>query len=201
MKVVEIIYDGSNITKVFEDGSTIQEPYSPPVYDLSQLKQDMVNMYTMTIKTHVQSQYSELKQRSDVADKEYYSSWLVTNVVNANSNNPAYTTDEIYKKAFIYGTQIWYGSKTLKQILTDIQTNELPNLNPAGTYGAPRTSWEQEFLFAWEQLIKIAVRVAFVQACKNVYRQVKSQIEQAQTLQELSSISMPALPSLPQEFR
>jgi len=161
-------------------------------------KQDIESI----IKAYIEQTYPEIKQRSDVADKEFYGSWLITNVIDVNGN-PAYTTDSLYKKAFIYGQQIWFGSKTLTQILQELQANELSNLNPAGTYGGTRQSWEKEFLFAWEQLIKISVRVAFVQACKVIYRRLKTQIEQAQSLQELDKIQIPPsnMPVLPEEFR
>jgi len=190
---IEIIYDAKT-------NQIKRRTFTAPPPDFTSEKKNKLYQLVFHTKSHIESQYPEIKQRSDVADKEYYGSWLVTNVADANGN-PAYTSDQIYRQAFTYGAQIWYGSKTLSQILSDIQTNELPNLQPAGTYGGTRQAWEQEFLFAWEQLIKIAVRVAFVQACKNAYRQTKAQIDQAQSLQELDLIQFPNLPDLPQEFR
>ncbi len=179
-------------------------PDTPPSPDmtLSQAKIAALNQLVRAVQYYIESHYPEIKQRSDLADKEFYGSWLVTNVSDANGS-PAYTTDTLYQRAFTHGQQIWLGSKTLQQILSGLQTNELPNLQPSGTYGGTRAGWEQEFLFAWEQLIKIAVRVAFVQACKNRYRQIKAQIEQSQTLQDLQNVQVPPqnMPTLPQEFR
>ncbi len=186
------------------DPSWTPPPDTPPStgMTLSQAKTATLNQLIRAVQVYIESQYPEIKQRSDLADKEYYGSWLVTNVSDANAS-PAYTADILYQRAFTYGQQIWFGSKTLTQILSDLQTNELPNLQPTGTYSGTRQAWEQEFLFAWGQLVKIAVRVAFVQACKNIYRQLKTQMEQAQTLQDLQGVQIPPanMPQLPQEFR
>lgn len=169
---------------------------------LNEYKTEKIKEVQNRFKIHIERFYPEIKQRSDIADKEYYGSWLISNVEDVNGN-PAYTTDILYQRAFVYGQQIWLGSKNLSQILSDLQTNELPNLQPTGIYGGTRTAWEQEFLFAWEQLIKIAVRVAFVQACKNIYRRIRTKIEQAQTVQDIRDIKAQPLnmPVLPEDFR
>lgn len=201
---IDILYDPNLtvtdvelVTVLLQNGQYVIQTKTIDQYKTEKIK-EVQNRFRM----YIERFYPEIKQRSDLADKEYFGSWLVTNVADANGS-PAYTTDILYQRAFTYGQQIWFGSKTLTQILSDLQTNELPNLQPTGTYGGTRQAWEQEFLFAWGQLIKIAVRVAFVQACKNRYRLVKTQIQQAQTVQDLRNIQIPPpnMPVLPEEFR
>ena len=48
--------------------------------------------------TYITSQYPIAKQNSDVADKEYYISWLLENVLDGTTNNPKYSNNMLYRK-------------------------------------------------------------------------------------------------------
>jgi len=142
--------------------STI-EVYDPIIEltldELKEIKLQQLERYTPV---YIERYYPEIKQRSDIADKEYYVTYLL-----ATNNN--YTSDEIYKRAGISAYKIFTGQSTLEQELT---------------------LYPEEERQAWEQLIKIALRVQFVQAVKEEYRQYLQMIQNAQTKEELEAIKI-----------
>jgi len=109
---------------------------------------DTIKLLSSITKRYIESYYPEVKQRSDVADKEYHGAALLL-------INPSYTSDEIYKKCGMYANRLLDKQTTLDEILNTFSEVERKH---------------------WEQLIKIAVRVAWVQRVKDVYRQAKKKI-------------------------
>jgi len=141
------------------DSTTRQITIDTDCY-LQKKKQDMLENLKHITKQYIEQYYPEIKQRSDVADKEYWGAWLL-------SHNDTYTSDSIYKQAYQSALNILNGTSDLQTEVSNFPQAEQP---------------------AWEQLIKIALRVAFVQQVKEQYRQLKQQIEQATTLRELEGI-------------
>ena len=116
----------------------------------------------MLTKDYIEKFYPEVKQRSDVADKEYWGAWLL-------AQNPTYTADSIYRSAYQSALNIINGT-------SDLQTEV--------------SKYPQAEQRAWEQLIKIALRVSFVQRVKEEYYAKKAQIEQAQSEADLEAVDM-----------
>jgi len=145
----------------FEKGQV--EPFnSNDLLTLDELKQQKLQQLISATKSYIEQHYSETKQRSDVADKEYWGSWLVV-------HNQTYTTDKIYASVYQSVVRIMSGQTTLEQELQNYPEQERQ---------------------AWEQLIKVGLRVAFVQAVKQEYYQLAQAIQNAQTKEELESIQI-----------
>ena len=109
------------------------------------------------IKNYIERFYPEVKQRSDMADKEYCGSILL-------NLNTTYTTDQIYKDCANYASQILAGTSDLQTIVSSFPATEQPY---------------------WEQLIKVAVRIGWVNQVKQVYRRLRLRIEQATDISQL----------------
>ena len=148
------------------------EVYTPPPPPLNELKARKLQELQTATKNYIERFYPEVKQRSDVADKEYWGAWLL-------AQNSTYTADSIYKSAYQSALNILSGSGA-----SDLQT-ELSRY-PQG---------EQK---AWEELIKLALRVAFVQEVKKEYYAKKAQIEQATTEADLNAVDMTFTTPYPQ---
>ena len=141
----------------------LAEGNSPePMYTFQELKQLKLNQLQAEATSYILRYYPDVKQKSDIADKEYWGSWLV-------AQNPNYTTDSIYKSVYQSANNILSGTSDL--------ATEISNYPQA----------EQK---AWEQLIKIALRVAFVQKVKEEYWTLRGQIESATTESELEAIQI-----------
>jgi len=161
-----------------------------PGITLEQARQIKLIELETTTQQYIGQYYPLWKQMSDEKDKDVYGSWLLTKVQDANGN-PVYTVDGIYEQVRQYTEQIMSGTKTLSDILTEIQQNILPNVQPnPNTFSGTQTEFEQMFLKAWGQLIKAAVRSAFLQQVKEQYHQLRQQIEQATTVDELQTINI-----------
>lgn len=133
-----------------------------PEFTFQELKTRKLQELQSAARSHIERYYPELKQRSDVADKEYWGAWLL-------AQNSSYTSDQIYRSAYQSALNIIAGS-------SDLQTE---------VSGYPAS--EQQ---AWEQLIKIALRVAFVQEVKKEYYAKKAQIEKARKESTLSAVDL-----------
>ncbi len=141
-----------------------------PQYTFAELQSLKLQELQASAKSYIERFYPEVKQRSDVADKEYWGAWLL-------AQNSTYTADSIYKSAYQSALNILSG------------TSDLP------TEVANYPTAEQQ---AWEQLIKIALRVAFVQEVKKEYYAKKAQIEQATTEADLNAVDMTFTTPYPQ---
>ncbi len=141
-----------------------------PQYTFAELQTLKLQELRQSAKSYIERFYPEVKQRSDVADKEYWGAWLL-------AQNSTYTADSIYRSAYESALNTINGA-------SDLQT-ELSRY-PQG---------EQK---AWEELIKLALRVAFVQEVKKEYYAKKAQIEQAQSEADLEAVDMTFTTPYPQ---
>ena len=159
-------------------GAITTKPDDVILVDLNRKKQQLFETLTIMTSEHIFQHYPDIKQKSDLSDKEFFETYLKINNI-----------DEIaFRQAIAQSVQNIYNNTS------DFAT-ELSNLQTS--FPAPATATQQEWNLAIEQLLKIAIRVYFVQACKNVYRQYKQQIQNATTeaqLPDLSTISFPVLP-------
>jgi len=145
---------------------------------LNEVKNNMISKLSNITKNHIERFYPDIKQKSDLSDKEYFETYM-----------KIHNTDEIaFRQAIAQAVQNIYNNAS------DFAT-ELANLQ--ANFPAPATTDIQTWNLAIEQLFKIAIRVYFVQMCKNIYRQYKQQIESATDetqLPDLSTIEFPQLP-------
>ena len=125
---------------------------------------------------YIYKYYPPNKQNSDFADRDYWSTLLIRKF--------GYSYQELAQKTYDTIADIIDGVITLQQGVEKLSIDE--NGNPL-TY----TFNNQEYSAApvWEQLLKIGIRVAWVQQVKQVYSWKKRQIEEAQSLEELNSIT------------
>ncbi len=133
-----------------------------PQFTFSELKTLKLNELQSSAKAYIEQFYPEVKQRSDMADKEYWGSWLLT-------QNSTYTADSIYKTAFQSAANILNGTSDLQTEVSNFPTTEQP---------------------AWEQLIKIALRVGFVQRVKQEYWALYQQVQAATNESELNAVNI-----------
>jgi len=129
---------------------------------LTERKSEILTTLQMLAKEYIEQHYPEIKQRSDLADKEYYTAYLLA--INQN-----YSIEDLYAQILRHVLDISSGKTTLAEIVT---------------------SYPEEERIAWEQLIKIALRIQFVQSVKAEYRRLVNQMEQAKTLAELENIDL-----------
>jgi len=114
------------------------------------------SFFTNFIKTN----YSEIKQRSDLLDVEYHKSVLL-------SMNDNYTANGLNKEAVDYSQKILQGEITLDEAIS--------------------SKPEQEQVH-WGQFIKSMVRNMWYNKNKEIYRQLKKQILEASSFDELTQI-------------
>ncbi len=166
-------YDISSKT---QEELTIAQPIVP----LDIKKQQLLETLTMMTSQYIFQYYSDIKQKSDISDKEFFETYM-----------KIHNIDEIqFRQAIAQAVQNIYNNTS------DFAT-ELSNLQTS--FPPPATANPDEWNFAIEQLLKVAIRVAFVQRCKQVYYTYKQQIQNATTeaqLPDLSTISFPSLPQL-----
>jgi len=143
------------------DKQEVEEFNSDDLLSLNELKQRKLQELTFATTSYIEQYYPEIKQRSDMADKEYFVSYLL-------AANSSYTSDEIYRKVVASAYRIFTNQATLDQEL---------QLYP------------QEERYAWEQLMKIALRVQFIQAVKQEFHNYKQMIETAKSKKGLSAIT------------
>ncbi len=175
----DILADGSYAQKYQYDGLIPSQLHlyqfdgsqfiqKPNALDI--LKSEKIAQLQEAAKQYIEQFYPEVKQRSDNADKEYWGAWLL-------AQNSTYTADSIYKSAYQSALNILNGTSDLPTEVSNYPTAE-----------------EQ----AWEQLIKIALRVAFVQEVKKEYYAKKAQIEQATSEADLNAVDMTFTTPYPQ---
>jgi len=159
LKIVELEEDIDPKLLKVENGKIVKKTDDEI---LRNLKQQKLQQLISATKSYIEQHYPETKQRSDVADKEYWGSWLV-------AHNQTYTTDTIYASVYQSVARIMSRQTTLE--------SELQNYPEAERV-------------AWEQLIKVGLRVAFVQAVKQEYHYLAEAIQNAQTKEELEAIQI-----------
>jgi len=142
-----------------ENGQVVRKTDEEVLNELKKIKLKELEEKT---KTYIEQYYPEIKQRSDISDKEYWSSWLM-------ARNQSYTAQQIYFLVFQSVAKILSGQTTLNA--------ELQNYPEAERV-------------AWEQLIKVGLRIAFVQAVKQEYHQLAQAIKNARTKEELERLQI-----------
>ena len=155
-------------------------PTQPSQKTLEERKIELLNELFELTRDNIYQYYSDIKQKSDISDKEFFETYI-----------KIHNVDEIaFRQAIAQAVQnIFAGTSNFATELANLQTN----------FPAPATANPDEWNFAIEQLLKVAIRVAFVQRCKQVYYTYKQQIANATTeaqLPDLSTISFPTLPQL-----
>jgi len=129
---------------------------------LQELKQQKIAEASQLVKEYILRYYPDEKQKSDLADREYFSAYLL--MINQN-----YTFEEIYKTTSMLALQIYRGQITLDEAINQFPENEQK---------------------AWEQLIKIGLRVSFVQDVKIEYANFVNRIQNAKTVEEVENIQI-----------
>ena len=146
-------------------------------FTLEELKQQKIQKLQNITTNYIFQYYSDIKQKSDLSDKEYFETYM-----------KIHNIDEIaFRQAIAQSIQnIYNNTSDFATELSNLQTN----------FPAPATTTQQEWSFAIEQLFKVAIRVTFVQKCKQVYYQYKQQIQNATTEAELPDLSNIQFPQL-----
>jgi hypothetical protein len=155
---------------------------------ISEKKEQLLNLLNSKTTSYILNNYPDIKQKSDLADKEFYTSLLI--------NKLNLTADDIANKVYNASANILSGTSTLD--------NEVNKLSYDENGNEITFEWNGQTLSAkipWEQLIKVGVRVGWVNLVKQTYYQAKSQIENFTTLEEiesfdLDSIQFPEFPKL-----
>jgi len=158
---VEFIQNQGRRRWNFEKGQV--EEFNPDdSLTLDELKQRKLTQLIVQTKAYIEQYYPEVKQRSDVADKEYWVGWLL-------SLNPNYTISQIYALIFQSASKVLFGQTTLEQELLSFPEQERQ---------------------AWEQLIKIGLRIGFIQMVKQEYYRIAKNIMEAKTKEELETVKI-----------
>jgi len=120
--------------------------------------------------------YNKIEQDADKTARETMVNRLLT-------INKAYTIEELYVKVGQYALNLMTGVMTIKDIIAQIPVQEL------------------EY---WEKLIKIAIRLAWIEMCIKQYKQIKIKIMKATTISEILNINKDkftaSLPIYPQNL-
>ena len=156
--------------RIWDFQTSTVKVYTPPPPTLDELKTRKLQELQATAKSYIERFYPEIKQRSDEADEKYWLPRLL-------AQNSTYTADSIYKSAYQSALNILSGTSDLPTEISNYPTAEQQ---------------------AWEQLIKIALRVSFVQEVKEEYYAKKAQIEQAQSEADLNAVDMTFTTPYPQ---
>ena len=140
------------------------------VFDLNKRKQMLIENLQGLVRLHIEARYSEIKQRSDLSDKEYFETYM-----------KAFNIDEqLFRRELMSSVIAIYNNQSNFQ--TELQ--RLQTLFPPPIQ-ADVVLWNK----AIEQLLKVAIRVEFVQRNKQVYYQILQQIQNATTESELPDLT------------
>jgi hypothetical protein len=125
-------------------------------------------------KSYIQRYYPELKQRSDVADKEYWSAWLVSHFPDT------YTIDNLYQKFFASAAKIIEATSDLETEVSALK--EVTSFADDGE--------EINYTIALEQLLKVALRQGWVQQCKVEYAIKSKMVNEVTTIEDVQAIEL-----------
>lgn len=137
-----------------------------------------IERFSLQTTSYIEKYYSQLKQRSDVVDKEYWGAWLIAHFPSV------YTTDNLYQKIFKAAASVVEGQ--------NIFDTAIENLKELTSF--PDTETQNKYYIALDQLLKVAIRQGWVQECKKTYYKYKKQIEESTSLEalDLIEINLPA---------
>ena len=136
--------------------------------EMEYARKQVVEQAERILADYIHEHYPDVKQRSDMIDKEYYVSTLLEALAKSESNNTSSLTD-VYTVIANVAREVYTQNKTLQDAVKEL----LSKWNVTN----PHT----EIIKAVEQLLKVALRVGFVQACKNVLRTFKEKLQHAQS--------------------
>ncbi len=152
-------------------------PTQPLQKTLEERKIELLNELFELTRDHIYQYYPDIKQKSDLSDKEYFEIYM-----------KLHNIDELtFRQAIAQAVQNIYNTSDFATELSNLQTN----------FPAPATANPDEWNFAIEQLLKVAVRVSFVQKCKQVYYVHKQQIQNTTTEAELPDLANIEFPEMP----
>jgi len=148
--------------------------------NLIKMKQNILKNFFNQVKNHIENHYPEIKQRSDINDKEFWGAWLITHFPDT------YNLVNLYQKFFKSASNIIEG-------VTDIET-ELNNLKEITTFDSNEI--KAKYSIAIEQLLKVAIRQGFVNACKFEFNTKKDIISNVDNIKDLGKVKL-ELPEYP----
>lgn len=131
-------------------------------------KEELLSYLDDMTKEYILSYYPPEKQNADNQQKDYFGTALLMIRNNDNDENTEnLTVDQIYIMVGNFANRILDGEDTLDNIISQFPDTEK---------------------YYWEQLIKAAARKAWVIRCVYVFNEIKTQILNATTLDELDEI-------------
>ncbi len=137
-----------------------------PAFTFDEMKARKLVDLSAKTRSYIEGFYPEIKQRSDTADKEYDGTALL--MINSN-----YTLDQIYRDAGLYANEIIAGTSTVDEIIATLPAEEQAH---------------------WEQILKVATRVAWVKACKAVHAEYAAILEAATDQAALDAVDLENIP-------
>jgi len=143
---------------------------------LEQAKKTKLEELKRALSNYIYTFYNKIEQDADKTARETMVNRLLT-------VNNTYTIEELYVKIGQYALNLMTGVMTVKDVIAQIPIQEL------------------EY---WEKLIKIAIRLAWIEMCIMKYKQIKIQIIKATTISEVLGIDkdtfLSTLPLYPQDL-
>lgn len=152
------------------DGSFIREP----IGDLNEVKNILLEQAKNDTKLYIEKYYPDVKQRSDINDKEFWGAWLIAHFPSF------YTSDNLYQKFFMSAAKILEGNSTFDE--------ELRALSEIHTFDTEE--YEVKYHTAITQLLKVALRQGWVQSCKLAYNLYRKQVELATNFNAMEKIRL-----------
>ena len=158
----ELVFDGNKWrVKTYEE-------------KLIELKNKKINELAEITKNYIYRYYPDVKQKSDLNDKEFHTTLLITKM--------NYTADYIAKQVYESAARILSNQSTLQTEISRLSTDENGNIITI--------EWNNQTIpisWSWEQLIKVAIRQGWVQNVKLVYNNLKQQILSFNTIEEVQN--------------
>jgi len=144
---------------------------------ISRKKKELLNRLSEFITSYIFLHYPDTKQKSDLADKEFFTTLLISKL--------SLTADEIANKVYEASANILSNTSTLQDEVNKLSKDETGN--------EITFTWNGQTIhasFVWEQLIKVGVRTGWVQLVKQKYYEIKSQIENLASLNEVENFKV-----------
>lgn len=148
--------------------------------ELATYKEEKIKELNQHTTDYILTYYPIEKQNADNQQKDYFgTALLLIRNTDTDETTPNLTVDQIYQQIGIHVNEILDQGKTLSEIVSQYPEQEQ---------------------FYWEQLIKAGVRKAWTIRCVYVFNQIKNQISNAQSIEELDSINTqsPDFPPFPE---
>jgi len=144
---------------------------------IAEKKNILLNQLNSNTTSYILQHYPDIKQKSDLADKEFYTTLLI--------NKLSLTANEIANRVYNASANILSGISTLQ--------DEVEKLSKDKDGNEITFDWNGQTVstkLPWEQLIKVGVRTGWVQLVKQKYYEIKRQIEDMSSLKELEKFNL-----------